>query len=200
MKTKTRAAIAALLVLALPALAACGSSTTKTAGANVGPGNPVDRAFVAEMVPHHRSAVAMARIAKDEARTPFVKTLAANVTRTQNREIAQMQRVDRRLADVDVRKGDLGMDDHMTGQDMDPDMLRGARPFDARFIAMMVPHHEGAIAMAKVELTRGENPELKALARSIIAAQRREVRQMRDRLKGSRGGAMDETHSGGHHG
>ncbi len=35
-------------------------------------GNGVDRAFVAAMIPHHESAIEMAEIARDRARTPFV--------------------------------------------------------------------------------------------------------------------------------
>lgn len=50
---------------------------------------------------------------------------------------------------------------------------------DHAFLRMMVPHHTGAIAMARVELAKGFNAELKALARRIISAQEREVRAMR---------------------
>ena len=52
-------------------------------------------------------------------------------------------------------------------------------PFDQQFIDMMVPHHEGAVRMAREELATGENPKLRRLAEEIIAAQRREIDQMR---------------------
>ena len=48
------------------------------------------------------------------------------------------------------------------------------------FVAMMIPHHQGAIDMAKAELAGGKDPELLRLARNIVAAQQREIRQMRD--------------------
>ncbi|MCP9915579.1 DUF305 domain-containing protein [Cyanobium sp. ATX 6F1] len=50
---------------------------------------------------------------------------------------------------------------------------------DRPFIVMMIPHHEGAIAMADLALTRARRPEIKALARSIQASQTRENAQMR---------------------
>lgn len=46
---------------------------------------------------------------------------------------------------------------------------------DQDFVAHMIPHHEGAIDMAEVELKYGKDPDLKRLARNIIKAQRDEV-------------------------
>jgi uncharacterized protein (DUF305 family) len=46
---------------------------------------------------------------------------------------------------------------------------------DRDFVAHMVPHHEGAIQMAEVELKYGKDAKLRALAREIIAAQKKEI-------------------------
>lgn len=64
--------------------------------------------------------------------------------------------------------------------DEDPSMLKDADPFDPAFIDMMIPHHEGAIEMAKVELDKGADPKLKALAEDIIDAQEREISEMKE--------------------
>ena len=45
---------------------------------------------------------------------------------------------------------------------------------------MMIPHHQGAIDMAKVELKYGKDPELKKLAQDIIDAQEKEISFMKD--------------------
>jgi uncharacterized protein (DUF305 family) len=46
---------------------------------------------------------------------------------------------------------------------------------DRDFVAHMIPHHQGAIEMAQVELKYGKDPELKRLAREIIKAQHDEI-------------------------
>ena len=50
---------------------------------------------------------------------------------------------------------------------------------DRDFAMMMVPHHEGAIEMAKIELKYGNDPEMRRLAKKIIAAQDIEIQQMK---------------------
>jgi uncharacterized protein (DUF305 family) len=52
-------------------------------------------------------------------------------------------------------------------------------PFDQRFIDMMVPHHEAAIAMAEIARSRATREELRALADEIIDAQSAEIGQLR---------------------
>ncbi|MCW3797990.1 DUF305 domain-containing protein [Sphingomonas sp. BN140010] len=59
---------------------------------------------------------------------------------------------------------------------------------DRDFATMMITHHQGAIDMARQELSRGRDPEMRALAAKVIADQQREITQMQGWLE-RRGGA-----------
>ena len=54
---------------------------------------------------------------------------------------------------------------------------------DHDFAAMMIPHHQGAVDMAKVELIYGKDPVLRRLAQEIVVTQEQEIVVMSTRLK-----------------
>jgi uncharacterized protein (DUF305 family) len=49
---------------------------------------------------------------------------------------------------------------------------------DRDFVAMMLPHHEGAVAMARSELQYGKDPQLRRMAKAIITSQDQEIAEM----------------------
>ena len=192
-KTKT---LTSLLVTGALVLAGCGeNSENASSGDTPAAGNGIDRAFVAEMIPHHESALEMAKIAQQRGDSEFVKRLADDIVRTQSEEIATLRREDDQLAEAGVKKGKLGVPAHMMGMGEDVEQLKAVTPFDEPFIKMMVPHHRGAIEMAKVELAKGKDPELKALAQEIIDAQKREIDEMTAHL--SKASSGPDPDSGG---
>jgi uncharacterized protein (DUF305 family) len=77
------------------------------------------------------------------------------------------------MQDMDARMKvmDSGMAGAMTGS------------VDGDFATMMIPHHQGAIDMAKGELAYGKDPVMRHLAEQIIANQKVEIQLMRDWLK-----------------
>ena len=85
--------------------------------------------------------------------------------------------------------GDMGM--AMAGDDahadlmdgmaaMNRDMMAGgtAKDIDVAFVCSMIPHHRGAIDMAKAEIAHGNDPWAKKLAEGIVAAQEQEIADM----------------------
>lgn len=55
--------------------------------------------------------------------------------------------------------------------------------FGSVWLELMIEHHEGAVDMARTELSRGGDPEAMAMAQRIIDAQLAEVTEMRDLLR-----------------
>jgi uncharacterized protein (DUF305 family) len=51
---------------------------------------------------------------------------------------------------------------------------------DKDFVMMMIPHHQGAVDMAKVELQYGKDPKLRAMAETIVKSQEKEIAEMKD--------------------
>src|SRR3990167_10967380 len=66
-----------------------------------------------------------------------------------------------------------------SGSHMMSDGSTMGQDIDQHFIVQMIPHHEGAIAMAKIALERSKRPEIIALSKSIIESQQKEIDDMR---------------------
>lgn len=181
MRAKKAFPIALLLALVL-ALTACGGDGGGNAARATSAGAvPFDRAFIDAMVPHHRDAIEMANAAKTRGLSKAeLQKSADDIVDSQRREIDQMLAWreewfgSRDLGPVlpevlGVAESELGMK-HGTA-----DEIAGAVDVDAKFAELMIPHHRGAIAMAKVANERGQHEQIKSLADAIIEAQEREI-------------------------
>lgn len=73
-----------------------------------------------------------------------------------------------------LKENDVAMSTMMAGMSIKP-----SGNVDVDFTAMMIPHHEGAIAMAVAELRHGHNEQLKRIAQEIIVDQQQEIAAMR---------------------
>lgn len=175
-RTALAAALAVAALLAVTPVAAQAATARPAAPA------PFDQAFIDGMVPHHRMAIAMARAAqKAGLKQPKLRAIAAAILATQAAEVAQMQAWRARwypkapvLSEAAAGKA-LGLSAAQMGMAHDASALARSSAVDADFAALMVPHHEGAVTMARLALKRAVHPELRLLARAIIAAQTREI-------------------------
>jgi uncharacterized protein (DUF305 family) len=132
-----------------------------------------DAKFIDSMIVHHQSAIAMANQALTNTQRPELQTLARAIVTAQQGEIEQMQAWRTAWYPDLPATGGLAMS--MGEMSVKP----GDAPYDIRFVDAMIPHHEGAVAMAQAVLTNSKRPELLKLAADIIAAQNQEITQMR---------------------
>ena len=70
----------------------------------------------------------------------------------------------------------------MEAMNSDMDAGMKAADIDVAFICGMIPHHQGAIDMAKAELQYGDDPWAKEMAQKVIDAQEAEIAQMKEWL------------------
>ncbi len=75
-------------------------------------------------------------------------------------------------ADRAMMAGMTKMNQAMSGAPMNGDP-------DRDFVAMMMPHHQDAIDMARIELQYGKDPTLRQMAKDIVTAQEKEIADMR---------------------
>jgi YVTN family beta-propeller protein len=91
------------------------------------------------------------------------------------------------LASSDQPGVDAAMMDAMSRMDRDMAAAPMTADADHDFSAMMIPHHQGAIDMAKAYLASAKDPALRRLAQEIIVTQEQEIEVMRLRLAALQG-------------
>ena len=72
--------------------------------------------------------------------------------------------------------------------------VRPSGDVDRDFVAMMAPHHQGAVDIAVVYLRYGKNEQLRRLAQEIIVTQRQEISVMRLAIGDDPAGESNATH------
>lgn len=161
--------------------AACGGGDEEAGSGTAG---PRDRAFLSAMVPHHESAIEMARMAQERARRPEIRRVANGIIEAQEGELTRLRQIHRRLFDAPLEPDDrahaeLGLSAKEAGMTHgDMAALERARPFERAFIDAMIPHHAGAIQMARAVMAEEPDAEVAELADGIIRAQSQEIREL----------------------
>ncbi|WP_298746272.1 DUF305 domain-containing protein [uncultured Serinicoccus sp.] len=151
--------------------------------------NEADEMFMHMMAPHHHQAVLMSRMAPSRAQSPEVKALAARILVEQGLEIDAMQgwqaRNDLPVTDEKAAYRQMIRDPEMveqmgmaTRQEMRA--LRGSEgaEFDALFLDLMIPHHEGAVRMAVDANLHGEDGFVRQFSTDLIVTQEAQIAQM----------------------
>ena len=153
--------------------------------------NDADVVFAQMMIPHHAQAVEMSDIILSKPDVPAdVAALAATIKAAQAPEIETMtgwlDAWNQPTEPADGHSGH-GTDGHGMSGMVDEeglDQLKAAPGVEASrlFLEQMIGHHEGAVDMAKQELSAGKHAGAIQLARDIITAQEAEIAEMKQLL------------------
>jgi uncharacterized protein (DUF305 family) len=195
-----RAAAALAAVVAALFLSSCSSPGSDGHTDHEHPDEPVitgapagfnadDVAFATNMIPHHQQAVALSALVPDRSRNSELTALAEQISAAQQPEIETMKVfLVQWNENPDTASGHGGHGATMQGMVDEATMtklesLNGAE-FDTLWLESMISHHQGAIEMAKSEITNGENVDAKGMAQTIIDTQQAEIGQMKQMLGG----------------
>lgn len=147
-------------------------------------GENYDKAFIANMIVHHQGAVDMAKLALKYASHNQIKALSLAILATQSTEISEMTAWGTKWGynktGGQKMKGNNAKS--MAGTNaMMMSSLRGkvGVAFDQAFLTEMIGHHQSAINMATPGLKNAQHAEVKKLAKAIIIAQSKEIKQMK---------------------
>ena len=148
-----------------------------------------DLRFIDAMILHHQGAIQMAEEAQQKTSRSEIQQLAANIIESQSREENELLRAWRQAwypnASAEPVMYDAASQSmmpmtalHQQSMAMQMDLGEADEEFDLRFMNAMIPHHEGAVAMAQEALEKSDRPEVKELAQNIVDSQQQEIDQM----------------------
>ena len=167
--------------------------------------------FARDMMVHHAQAVEMAELLRDKNVSPEIETLAADIALTQQAQIGQMQGWlavwGLPMTGTEPAMAWMGhpTNDRMPGMATPKEIeaFRKASPevAEGSFLRLMIPHHQAAVPMAEAVLDETDRPEVRQLARAIVASQKAEIEVMRNLLeeRKMKPGGDSQPHGGHHH-
>lgn len=149
--------------------------------------NNISLNFINQMVPHHKGAIQMSENLLNYTTSLKLQSIAQNIINTQNQSIRDMlnahffclqninspQDINRYLNEIEniIHR----MFDRMQNAPQSNDI-------NINFINEMIPHHEGAIQMAKTTLQYRLCPQLTSILQAIITSQQQGVEEMKQLL------------------
>lgn len=145
-----------------------------------------DVQFLDTMIAHHQGAVDMAKLIPGKALNGELKKLGLQIIASQEKESAAMREWRAKWFGGKPEALNMempGMTASMAGMDMKKLGGLSGKEFDVEFVKQMIPHHEGAVVMAKEAQKKSQKEEIKTLAAAIIRDQEAEISQMKGWLQ-----------------
>jgi uncharacterized protein (DUF305 family) len=136
--------------------------------------------FVPMMIKHHQDGIEMARVEEQKGTSQDVKTLAAKIRESQEREISEMKQ-----ASAGGAQGTSGHEGHDMMEHQSQAVMKrlnsaSGQALDRAFLEEMAKHHEMAIQMA--ESAKIGDSELKQVVQKMVSGQRQELAELKKQL------------------
>lgn len=162
-------------------------------GAAIPTADSADVGFARDMSVHHEQAVQMASLVYDRTEDDAIRSLAFDILTTQQGQIGIMSgwldAWDHPWTSAGPRMGWMGMPTEglMPGMATAEQLaaLRAARgtQADIIFLQLMIPHHQGGVAMAQAAVEEARTTPVKLLAQGMVDAQSLEIDYMQELLQ-----------------
>jgi uncharacterized protein (DUF305 family) len=168
-------------VLAAAVVSSCGHSSPAP-GAREAEHNAADVTFAKNMIPHHQQAIDMAAMVPSRTANRELIVVANHIAPDQQSQIYTLQELLEQWGEPPVPEhmehNGMAMDGMVDAATMAKLATLNGAPFDELWLRSMIRHHEGAIAMAKPEVTQGKNPTAVDMAKIIVDWQQLEIGRM----------------------
>lgn len=158
---------------------------------SVPPEGSVEVGFARDMAVHHAQAVQMSVLVRERSNDPEVRQLALDIELTQQHQQGQMfgwlatwgllpTSSAPPMAWAGGEHGAMGgsgqaMPGLVTPAQLDRLEAASGADADVRYLALMIPHHQGGAEMAEIALREADQPAVRRLAEAVVAAQQAEV-------------------------
>jgi uncharacterized protein (DUF305 family) len=190
-----------LVVLGLVcAVALLGAGAALTVVTGVGTDRPpavdsVDAGFARDMATHHRQAVLMAQLDRDNGADPAVRLMAFDIETGQQSQVGQMlgwleswdQTPQTDIAQMSWMGHPVEPGQLMPGMATTAELAKlkslSGKPLDVYFLQLMIRHHKGGLEMAQYGAAHASEPYVRDLAGKIVTAQQNEVVTMEQMLR-----------------
>ena len=190
-----------LVVLGLVcAVALLGAGAALTVVTGVGTDRPpavdsVDAGFARDMSTHHRQAVVMAQVERDNGTDPAVRLTAFDIETGQTSQVGQMlgwleswdQTPQTDIVQMSWMGHPVEPGQLMPGMASTAELTRlkslSGKALDVYFLQLMIRHHKGGLEMAQYGAAHASEPYVRDLAGKIITAQQNEVVTMEQMLR-----------------
>lgn len=145
----------------------------------------IDRDFASLMIKHHEGAIALSKIELESGDDAKIRMKAEKLIEKQQKEIASLQPYAQRTVMVSSTDGEATqtltsvLDD--TQSNVEEIEMSGDADHD--YAHLMVVHHQDGIELANHQIQFGKSAELKAMAKKMIAEQKKEIVELKTWIK-----------------